>query len=170
MPQAHTSHLESGSAWSVYEANVQAYRGLSLSTQSLFLTAGAVLLADGLAVPFLAIMTMSIIATWYVWFPVIFARTAIVDYYKFHLASLFDSAGNAVGPGTPEDDRLREKDYARTTNRALRRRVHASLQDEGAGDTQRFRTLRATRRKIDVVIPALLTVVWFIFVGQLIFG
>ena len=170
MPQEHSRHLDDVSVWSVYEANVQAYRGLSLSTQSLFLTAGAVLLADGLTVPFIAVMAMSLVATWYVWFPVIFARTAIVDFYKYDLGSQFDSTGDRVGPGTGANDRLREGAYAHTANHALRRRVYAGKPRGDADDARPFKTLRTTRRKIDVVIPTMLTVVWLIFLSYLILG
>jgi hypothetical protein len=146
--------------WSVYEANVQAYRGLSISSQSLFLAVGAILLGADSVGPFLAVLVLAQLTTWYIWFPVIYARTAIVDYHKYDLGEKIDSAGKVMTPTTPPSDRLNEREYARSTNFKLRRAVRDSLV---AVSGQPFRTLRTTRFKIDVLLPAMFAVVWAIF-------
>lgn len=142
--------------WSTYESTVQGYRQVSASSQSLFLTAGAVLLGWGFRIPFFTVMAMAMITTWYIWFPVIFSRTAIVDYHKYDLASRFDREGR---PRTKRADPLDERDYARLTNFALRRRVYTELSTDG----RLHRTIRVSRRKVDVLLPVLFTVVWVIF-------
>ncbi|MBS1675705.1 MAG: hypothetical protein JSS74_17285 [Actinobacteria bacterium] len=151
-------HLGADSQWSTYESNVQAYRGLSMSAQSLFLAVGAILLGFGMKIPFFTVLAMAIISTWYVFFPVIFARTAIADYHKFNMERRFARNGErASDPAEP----LREKDYANVLHgRALRRKVYAGMQLPGQPP---FHTLRETRRKLDLIMPGLVTLVWIIF-------
>jgi hypothetical protein len=155
------------SQWAVYEASVQAYRGLSLSSQSLFLAVGAILLSLEIPVPFFTVMALALASTWYVWFPLIFARTAIVDYHKFQLAKRFDQDGNLFSVSLRDDSNyfLREKDYAATGNRVLRGRVYNGLTESGG---PRFRTMRMTRKKIDLYLPIFFTIVWTIFAGYVI--
>jgi hypothetical protein len=102
------------------------------------------------------------VSTWYIWFPAIFARTAIVDYHKFELAQQFDEDGRryTLSLKNPGTEYLREKEYAKTTNLALRRRVYAALT---LSDNVPFRTMRLTRMKIDLFLPLFLTAVWVIF-------
>lgn len=151
--------------WSVYESNVQAYRGLAMSAQSLFLAVGAILLDETL--PLIAVMVLAMTATWWVFFPVIFARTAIVDFHKFDLGRRFDRAGHVrEDPAAPG---LREVEYAKVTNRALRGRVYAEVTRGNrvryGADAPAFRTLRQTRLKLDLVMPCLFTAAWATFVA-----
>jgi len=150
--------------WAIYEGNVQAYRGLAISAQSLFLAVGAILLED-LELPFTAAMAFALVATWWIFFPVIFARTAIVDFHKFDLGSRFDRDGRPASSGTGEG--LREDEYGRVLNLSLRRRVYehvtADRRARLGSDAEPFRTMRQTRRKLDVFLPAIFTAVWVIF-------
>lgn len=159
MPEEFQGHIAPDSQWATYESNVQAYRGLGMSAQSLFLAVGAILLGFGMKIPFFAVFVMAMIAAWYVFFPVIFARTAIADYHKFDLRNRFARDGN---PSTgAEGDFLREKEYARVWGGgALRRTVYSGMRLPGA---PAFRTMRDTRRKLDVIMPALVSAVWVIF-------
>jgi hypothetical protein len=153
--------------WTTYEGNVQAYRGLALSAQGLFLAVGAILLGTESLVPLVAVLCLSMLATWWVFFPVIFARTAIVDFHKFHLGRRFDRSGNPATAATT--DFLREKEYARVTDRDLRRKVYDALTEEERREpgvaAPAFRTMRQTRLKLDLVMPAMFTVTWVIFVA-----
>ena len=151
-----------GSQWAIYESSVQSYRSLSLSSQSLFLAVGSILLSSAMQVPFYAVFLLAMVSTWYIWFPAIFARTAIVDYHKFELAQQFDEDGRryTLSLKNPGTEYLREKEYAKTTNLALRRRVYAALT---LSDNVPFRTMRLTRMKIDLFLPLFLTAVWVIF-------
>lgn len=142
--------------WSTYEGNVQAYRGLALSAQSLFLAVGAILLDGDLTVPFVTVFALAMVSTWWVFFPVIFARTAIVDYYKFHLGRRIDRLGQRADSDTT--DFLVDKEYARVTNWSLRRKVYRQVSPS-------FRTMRLTRVKLDLVMPVLLTITWGIFLA-----
>lgn len=153
-----TSRHNPSEQWSTYEANVQAYRSLSVSSQSLFLTVGAILLGWDLRIPFFTVLAMAMITTWYIWFPAIFSRTAIVDFHKFRLGDRFDKNGDVQAKGD-KGSRLDERDYARVTNLALRRRVYEHLSRPG----YKHRTIRVTRRKLDVYLPILFTIVWVIF-------
>lgn len=151
---------ESDTQWAVFEANVQAYRQLSVGSQGLLLTAGSVLLSQSLRMPFLTIFVISMIVTWYVYFPVIFARTAIVDFHKFALGKNFDRTGHRVAGG-PNYHPLSERDYGKLTNFRLRQAVYNELSVPGR---EPFRTVRVTRKKLDVMLPTLMTVAWIILV------
>lgn len=160
---------QSGPQWAVYEANVQAYRQISLSIQSLLIAAGAFLIEKD-KVAFGVVFVMALGLTLFAFFPAIFCRTAIVDFYKFGLASRFDDQGqllrtassesSQVGlPGDPSKA-LDERKYANFWSFGLRRAVYR--QNRAAG-RQPTRTLRTTRIKLDVVVPACLTVIWVVF-------
>jgi hypothetical protein len=165
MVEEHTRHIGPDNQWATYEANVQAYRGLAMSAQSLYLAVGAILLGADLTLPFFAVMVMALVTAWYVFFPVIFARTAIVDFHKFNLRNRFDRDGNRVGE-VPPDNRLLERHYASVwTGRALRKRVYSQIEMPNG---QRFSTLRQTRWKLDVFVPGVVTIVWFIFAAYIV--
>lgn len=159
--------------WAVYDANVQAYRGLSVTTQSLLLAVGAIVLDDGdslilLGLLFLVAMTVS----WYVFFPPIFARTAIVDFHKYRLGERFSDKGGPLD-SSEDTEPLREKRYAEVSLRGhqLRRRIYGALTEEirdaYGPDAAPFRTLRPTRLKFDLVLPLLISLMW---IGFLIAG
>ncbi|WP_425836893.1 hypothetical protein [Microbacterium sp. PA5] len=163
MVEQHQGHISPDSQWSTYEANVQSYRGLSMSAQSLYLAVGAILLGVGDRLPFFTVLILAMVTTWYVFFPVIFARCAIVDFHKFDLGSRFDRDGNPRE--STDDSRLSERAYANLwRGRGLRARV-ASHIDMPAG--QRFRTMRQTRLKLDLFIPISVTIVWLVFAAYI---
>ncbi len=166
MLEQNQGHISPDSQWSTYEANVQSYRGLSMSAQSLYLAVGAILLGVGDKLPFFTVLVLAMVTTWYVFFPVIFARCAIVDFHKFDLGSRFTGAGDLRGAS--DDSRLSERAYANLwRGRPLRARV-ASQIPMPAG--QRFRTMRQTRLKLDLFIPVSITVVWAVFALYIVFA
>ncbi|MFK3835800.1 hypothetical protein [Microbacterium sp. NPDC087868] len=159
MVEQFQNHITPDSQWSTYEANVQSYRGLSMSAQSLYLAVGAILLGLGDKVPFFTVFVLAMVTTWYVFFPVIFARTAVVDFHKFNFGERFSKDG-ALRTAR-EDSKLSERAYANVLGgRRLRANVASNI-DMPPG--QNFRTMRQTRLKLDVFIPASMTVVWCIF-------
>lgn len=146
--------------WGVYEANVQAYRQISLSTQSLLITAGAFLIEKD-TIAFAAVGLMALALTWFAFFPAIFCRTAIVDFYKFRLYERFDAEGVGRPLGTDQEwEPLDERTYADFRNFALRQKVYHSSADS---QRQPTRTMRTTRMKLDVVVPACLSFMWAVF-------
>ncbi len=151
--------LSRESTWSVYEAGVQAYRSLVLSAQAIYLAVGALLLQDDQTGPLIGMFVVAMVTSWYIGFPVIFARTAIVDFHKHALGSTFDARGDRVPEGEQPEAWLQERAYARTTAWGLRRRVYAGMRIEHPG----FRTLRLTRLKLDVLLPGLMTGVWVVY-------
>jgi len=159
MVEQHQGHISPDSQWSTYEANVQSYRGLAMSAQSLYLAVGAILLGVGDKLPFFTVLVLAMVTTWYVFFPVIFARCAIVDFHKFNLGSRFDVHGDLRA--TEADSRLLERAYANLwRGRALRARVGAQIEMPAR---QRFRTMRQTRLKLDLFIPISVSIVWIVF-------
>lgn len=152
-------HIQTDNQWSTYESNVQAYRQMSIAAQSLYLAVGAILLSADTAIAFFVTMAMALLTTWYVFFPVIFARCAIADYHKFNMRERFDSRGNRVDTPSGQDFLL-ERAYANLLRGSkLRRAVAAALGSQG----KPFRVLRQTRVKLDLVLPASFTLVWLIF-------
>ena len=154
----HSRHLQATDQWSVYEANVQSYRNMAMSSQSLYLTAGAIFLGNHESVALFAIMTLALVTQWFIWFPVIFSRTAIVDFHKFNLGERFNADG--LKRANAEDAQLDERKYANTRAHALRKTVYAGMIELGYKD---FRTMRMSRTKIDFYLPLMLTTLWIVF-------
>lgn len=78
--------------WGVYESNVQAYRGMFFSSQSIMLAVGAITLKESwLLTGVLA--ALSIFQIWFIWYRVIRSRCLIVDYHKFDMKNRFTEKG-----------------------------------------------------------------------------
>ena len=164
--------------WTTYESNVQNYRGLGMSTQSILLAVGAIILGQHQRFTFAALAVIAEIVTWFIFFPSIFARTAIVDFHKFEMAQKFDRFANPKAADGPRPDpgdqnaHLLEKEYAKVSLSGvrLRRKVNEELSQRNlikyGPSAERFRTLRMTRRNFDVIVPALFTLVWIVFTVQ----
>ena len=143
--------------WDVYEGNVQAYRGISLTTQSILLAVGAFLYGHN-PIMVSALAGLALILTWWVWFRVISSRTLIVDYYKFEIGLRFGTSGEkivALGPGSPKGSSpVTEGQYV--SCRSVRDQVREALR----ASNPRFRSRRLTRVKLDIVVPVALSLIW----------
>jgi hypothetical protein len=148
-----------GEQWSVYESNVQAYRGNFLSSQSLLLAVGAITLDKSIALT-IFISIIALIQVWYIWVRTIYVRTRIVDYYKYNMNAIFDSSGNQRSSNTEQARGLDEDTYLR--NAGVRKEVHRTM-TKLWGRPEKFRTLRLTRLKFDILIPISITLIWFAF-------
>ena len=150
----------SNEKWSVYEANVQAYRSNFLSSQSLLLAVGAITLDKNIILTvFLSVI--AIIQIWYIWFRPINVRTQIVDYYKYDMKNLFDKNGELLQLDADYSEGLEEYTYISDSD--IRKKVQINMSSiwDRKGS---FRTLRLTRIKFDIVIPVFMTLVWFAFI------
>jgi len=153
-------HLES---WAIYEANVQAYRSNFLQSQSILIAVGAITLNKNSFLT-IAIATIALIQMWYIWFRVILIRTRVVDYYKFDMQNEFDSQGNKTDLKNNKDF-LRENDYIsnkkNSNNIVIRSVVNQNMQcHKDWNRKEKFKNMRATRKKIDLYIPISLTIIW----------
>jgi len=123
--------------YSIYESLLQSYRTIFISSQSFLIAIGAILLdSDN---PFWLLFTVFVLALviiWVLWFPVVRARARLVDYYKFG----FDS--NKLGKD--EDDYVHDKEFRNKVNKEVNKI-----------------NWRPTRRKIDIYLPILFTIIWF---------
>jgi hypothetical protein len=128
--------------WSVYEANVQSYRSSSLSSQSIMLAVGAMLIDKPLPI-FIGIAIIALIQIWPIWFLLINARIKIADFYKF------DMEGK-----TYDGNRISLKKYI--TDKNLRKYFG-------------IKTYRVTRFKLDILLPILITIVWLILIAYRVF-
>jgi hypothetical protein len=129
--------------WDANERLLQSYRLIFISSQSFMLAVGALFWGKSLFV-LVATALISLGIVWGVWVPVVFARHRIVDYYK-HASRLTE----------PQRQQLcSEAEYV--SNARSRGQANELLNIRN--------NLGITRIKIDIVIPAAITLVWVIFV------
>lgn len=144
--------------WGIYESNVQQYRGLSVTVQSFFLTVGSLVATsshEGVSVlPLMGFVTgVGLFHLVYVWFLTLRARHKIVDYYKFQVdLNLTEAQIAQLEAQCPVDE------YVNDT--AKRQRVNAEVFGK-----PRLRVFRATRLKLDIVVPGLYALVWMALLG-----
>lgn len=134
------NHLE---RWTANESLLQSYRSIFISSQSFFLTAGAVLIEKS---PFLvfSVAAMALVMIWFIWLPVVKARFLIVDYHKY-----LSMKAQLELPGV-----CSERDY-----------VHDEAKRQAFNNTFGIDTnWRATRIKLDLALPILFTVFWVVLV------
>lgn len=129
--------------WSINETLLQSYRSIFISSQSLLLAVGAIVSGRSHGVLY-AIAAISLLMIWAIWFPVVRARHRIVDYYKY---------GDLL-PETRRSGLCSEKQYVHDGR--LRRKANELL-----GITTNWRT---TRKKLDLLMPALISAVWLVLV------
>lgn len=136
-------------AWATYEANVQAYRGSFNSTQSILLAFGALVYSQSNTNIFTLICAISLIQIWWIWFRVIRSRIFIVDYHKIFIDQKY------ITP-SPED-KIGEKEYVK--NSAARKKFN----EDAKMDTN----WRQSRKKMDIYLPIMYTVLWLIMLFDL---
>lgn len=84
------------------------------------------------------------IIIWYLWFSVVTARHRVIDYYKFQL----DESIACKFTSCAEDEYVKNKDGKRNAiNHAIRKR-----------------NWRATRIKIDLLLPIMFSIIWLALV------
>lgn len=144
-------------SWPSYEANLQAYRTDFLLSQTMMLIVGAIVAGQSLFL-LLAAAVISVFQILYVWMPVIYYRALLVDFHKYGLGERFDDCGEPAGEGSP--CRLTESAYCKNTE--IRKKVNRYLGEETAGKKP-FRNRRKTRRKLDIVLPVSMMLVWVFY-------
>lgn len=145
--------------WSTYEANVQSYRSNFLSSQSIMLAVGAITLQESYILT-LVIAIIALVQIWYIWFRVIYCRCVIVDYYKFSMYENFDESGNI----RTKNSKSHLSEYAYIKKRKIRKKVNYNMKYIYERD-KKFKNMRLTRIKINVILPITMTVIWFAFVS-----
>jgi len=148
--------------WATYEANTQSYRSIFHSSQSFLLAVGALLLDKSDTLLFIT-CTIALFNIWYIWSRVIIIRTRIVDYHKFSLGDRFDKDGNETNDSI-KDNKLDESVYAR--DKTIRNKVNEQVSGMGEiwNRKEKFKNMRLSRIKIDILIPATYTLVWLGFI------
>ncbi len=140
--------------WSTYDANVQAYRSNMIASQS-FLLAVTTFSMEKVILGCTCV-AIAIFQLWFIWFRVIRARTIISDFHKFNLGTRFYYCGekiNETSCGKPLDEDVYVK------NKTIRKKVNAEL----AKDNPKLKhNMRATRVKIDLILPISFTVLWIV--------
>ena len=127
------------SKWSTNETLLQYYRTIFIASQSIIIAMGAILVGKSFIV-FLPILGIGVVIIWFIWFPIVEARQKIVDYYKYSLLL-----------GDEERAKLCSEDEY-VTCESKRNKINSEI----------FETenRRKTRKKIDLILPILFTVIW----------
>ncbi|MCM1159368.1 MAG: hypothetical protein NC300_11395 [Bacteroidales bacterium] len=147
-----------GDRWSVYEANLQSYRSMFLSSQSIMLAVGAIITGKSV----IATVVVAIVAVFqiiYVWLPVIYYRFLLVDFYKYSMGENFDAYGNLKEE--KESLMLTEQIYCK--NKDIRKKVNSTI-SVNQNSERAFSNWRETRKKIDIVIPVSMIMLWIMYV------
>jgi hypothetical protein len=146
--------------WGVYEANVQMYRSNFLSSQSILLAVGAIILNRGMDLClFLFVVSTAMVQIWYIWYRVIKHRIFVVDFHKFNMGKIFTDEGCFLLP--PSNNYLKEKTYAARSPK-IRGRVNRKM--AVLLGLEKFSNWRKTRCKLDILLPVFITLVWLSFV------
>lgn len=145
-------------SWSTYEANLQAYRSNFLSSQSIMLAVGAIII-DKSKIATVLIAAIAVFQIVYVWLPVIYYRFLLVDFHKYCLGDRFDVNGDFVEKENGEP--LTELIYCK--NKKIRQNVNEYLSKEISRERP-FGNWRETRRKIDIVIPVSMISLWCVYI------
>lgn len=148
--------MKSDEKWSTYEANLQSYRNIFLSSQSIMLAVGAIIVGESYVVTLL-LAIISIFQICYVWIPVIYYRSLLVDFHKYNLEEQFNCNGDILS--SDKDIHLTERIYCKQPK--IRKKVNKKI-SETIGVP--FKNIRDTRRKIDITIPISISLIWLIYV------
>ncbi len=134
-----------------YQSNeelLQSYRSIFISSESFLLAVGAIFLEKSLLLLIIT-STIGLIMIWFLWFPIVRARHLIVDYYKYQ-------AQTTVNDGLI----CSMKDYVH--NRKLRKETNKTLEIPT--------NWRETRKKVDLYIPILFSIVWVSLIAAELWG
>ena len=133
------------SEWSTYDANVQGYRQIYLSSQSIFLAVGAIFVTSHqkLVIIMFAIALVQIC----LWLSVISARHKVVDFHKYSLYKYFDENGEKIKASI--SSALDLDTYVHSSN--VRKKIG-------------IKTWRRTRIILDICCSALLILTWLFMV------
>lgn len=147
----------SDNSWPTYEANLQAYRSIFLSSQSVMLAIGAIII-DKSRIATVLIAAIALFQILYVWLPVIYYRFLLVDFHKYNLGERFDVNGELIKENAKEH--LTELIYCK--NKKIRETVNFYISKEISRERP-FSNWRETRRKIDIGIPISMILLWGIY-------
>lgn len=126
--------------WTLNESLLQSYRGIFIGSQSFLLAVGAMFAqTPKLNWALVGLALLSVYVIWRMWFPIVPSRARIVDYYKFKSDSAYDSAFE----GITEDDYVRNDDVRESVNSEICKN-----------------NWRETRRKVDIGLPVIFTIIW----------
>lgn len=150
--------MNSDNSWAINDANLQSYRNMYLSSQSIMLAVGAILIEKGL----ILIILLSIIALFQIyciWVPIMHYRGLIVDFYKFKLGEHFDWNGDFVEEIAEHP--LTDSIYC--NNKKIRVKVNY-LYSVNIYKEKPFSNYRKTRLKLDLFMPISMTLMWILYI------
>jgi len=125
--------------WNTNESLLQSYRSIFISSESFLVAVCALLWTQSMIILFV-ITILSLLIIWFIWFPVVVSRHRIVDYYKYNM----------------EGVEFFEKP---TPLRYVKDRKYRSQLNKKIGLKSNWRD---TRIKIDLLLPAIYTLLWIL--------
>lgn len=150
--------MNSDNAWAINDANLQSYRNMYLSSQSIMLAVGAILIEKGVILIFL-LAIIALVQIYWIWIPIMYYRGVLVDFYKFKLGEHFDWNGDFVEEISEHP--LTESIYC--DSKKIREKVNYIYHDKIYKDKP-FSNRRKTRRKLDVLMPISMTLMWVLYI------
>lgn len=130
--------------WSTNETLLQYYRTFFISSQSIIIAVGAILVESVLWF-FVPIFLIGLYIIWGIWYPVVKARQKIVDYYKYSFELKRYSLILLCS----------EKEYVNDESKRNAANKFFSI-------NKKEKNWRKTRRKVDRNLPILFTIIWII--------
>lgn len=131
--------------WSVNESLLQSHRSIFICSQTFLIAVGAILLEANKPWWLLwFIAALGFIIIWWFWVGVVISRGRIVDYYKFQLNEKWKS----------HFDKCSEDDYVKNID-GKRKSINKKIGK---------RNLRVTRKKLDVGLPIIFSLIWLALV------
>lgn len=150
--------MNSDNSWAINDANLQSYRNMYLSSQSIMLAVGAILIEKGvILVVLLAIIAL--VQIYWIWVPIMYYRGIIVDFYKFKLGEHFDWNGDFVEEIAEHP--LTDSIYC--DNKKIREKVNYLYYDKVYKEKP-FSNRRTTRCKLDILMPISMTLMWVLYI------
>lgn len=148
--------MKSDELWPTYEANLQSYRNIFMSSQSILLAVGAIMLKESYIITLL-IAAIAIFQICYVWMPVIYYRALLVDFHKYSLGENFNCKGDIIAAN--DDSCLTEEMYCKDYK--IRKQVNKNMSKKIG---KPLKNIRHTRRKIDITLPISMFLIWMIYI------
>jgi len=133
--------------WNINENLLQSYRQIFTGSQAVFLAVGTFLAAESAGWLLYPVAGVGLLMIWFVWYRVVRVRHLLVDYHKYLYDFLVDHYQLPEGICT-EFEYLESSQARLKTNRALGLNTN----------------WRLTRVKMDVILPAVYSLVWFLLV------
>lgn len=130
------------SKWATNESLLQSYRLIFITMQSVFVATGFFIYQS--IYPFVALLIVSLIIIWFIWFPIVRSRHLVADYFKYCLR-LSDNE-------LIELKKVCNTEHEYVSDHIIRGKANVILKCKSPW--------RLTRIKLDLILPILFSTLW----------